>query len=103
LISLEAALGIEARGGAHYWAHELTKLGHIVNLIAVHYATPYRTRGKNGANDAEAICEAMSRPKTRFVATKSEEQQLILMVHRARALVVANRTAHVNQVSRRGA
>jgi transposase len=66
--------------------------------MAMHYVKPYRTRGKNDANDAEAICEAMSRPKTRFVAIKSEEQQSILMVHRARALVVADRTAQVNQI-----
>jgi transposase len=91
-------IGIEACGSAHYWARELTKLGHTVKLIAPHYVISYRTRGKNDANDAEAICEAMSRPKTRFVATKSEEQQSVLMVHRARALVVANRTAQVNQI-----
>jgi transposase len=91
-------VGIEACGGAHYWARALTKLGHTVKLIAAHYVTPYRTRGKNDANDAEAICEAMSRPKTRFVAAKSEEQQSILMLHRARALVVTNRTAQMNQI-----
>jgi transposase len=91
-------IGIEACGGAHYWSRELTKLGHTVKLIAPHYVIPYRTRGKNDANDAEAICEAMSRPKTRFVATKSEEQQSILMIHRARALVVTSRTALVNQM-----
>jgi transposase len=62
-------IGIEACGSAHYWGRELTKLGHTVKLIATHYVIPYRTtRGKNDANDAEAICEAMGRPKTRFVA-----------------------------------
>lgn len=91
-------IGIEACGGAHYWSRELAKLGHTVKLMAPHYVIPYRTRGKNDANDTEAICEAMSRPKTRFVATKSEEQQSILMVHRARALVVSSRTALVNQM-----
>lgn len=91
-------IGIEACGGAHYWGRALVRLGHTVKLIAPHYVIPYRTRGKNDANDAEAICEAMSRPKTRFVATKSEEQQLIVMIHRARALVVANRTALVHQM-----
>jgi transposase len=91
-------IGIEACGGAHYWARELTKLGHTVKLMAMHYVMPYRTRGKNDANDAEAICEAVGRPKTRFVATKSEEQQSTLFVHRARSLVVANRTAQVNQI-----
>ncbi len=91
-------IGIEACGGAHHWSRELTKLGHTVKLMAPHCVVPYRTRGKNDANDAEAICEAMSRPKTRFVATKSVEQQSVLMVHRARALVMSSRTALVNQV-----
>jgi len=59
---------------------------------------PYRKRGKNDANDAEAICEAVGRPNMHFVAIKSEEQQSVLMVHRARTLVVANRTAQVNQL-----
>jgi transposase len=61
-------IGIEACGGSHYWARKLTGFGHTVKLIAPHYVIPYRTRGKNDANDAEAICEAMSRPKSRFVA-----------------------------------
>jgi transposase len=91
-------IGIEACGSAHYWSRELTKLGHTVKLIAPHFVRPYRTRGKNDANDAEAICEAISRPKMRFVATKTQEQQTVLMVHRARSLVVANRTAQVNQI-----
>ena len=91
-------VGIEACGGAHYWGRELTKLGHTVKLIAAHFVTPYRTRGKNDANDAEAICEAVGRPKMRFVAVKSQEQQSVLMVHRARELALANRTAQVNQI-----
>jgi transposase len=91
-------IGIEACGGAHYWARELTKLGHTVRLIATHFVTPYRTGGKNDANNAEAICEAISRPKTHFVAVKSEEQQAVLMVHRAREMAMANRTAQVNQI-----
>jgi transposase len=91
-------IGIEACGSSHYWARELSKLGHTVKIMAPHYVKPYRTGGKNDANDAEAICEAMSRPKTRFVAIKSEEQQAVLMVHRARKLVIANRTAQVNQI-----
>ena len=85
-------IGIEACGGAHYWARELTKLGHTVKLMAAQFVIPYRKRGKNDANDAEAICEAVGRPNMRFVAIKSEEQQAVLMVHRARTLVVANRT-----------
>lgn len=91
-------IGIEACGGAHYWARELTKLGHTVKLMAAQYVAAYRKRGKNDANDAEAICEAVGRPNMRFVAVKSEEQQAVLMVHRARTLMMANRTAQVNQV-----
>jgi transposase len=91
-------IGIEACGSAHYWARELSKLGHTVKLMATQYVAAYRKRGKNDANDAEAICEAVGRPNMRFVATKSEEQQAVLMVHRARTLAVANRTAQVNQI-----
>jgi transposase len=91
-------IGIEACGSAHYWARELTKLGHTVKLMATQYVMAYRKRGKNDVNDAEAICEAVGRPNMRFVAIKSEEQQAVLMVHRARALTMANRTARVNQI-----
>lgn len=91
-------IGIEACGGAHYWGRELTKLGHTVKLMAAQFVVPYRKRGKNDANDAEAICEAVGRPNMHFVAIKTEEQQAVLMVHRARTLVVANRTAQVNQI-----
>ena len=91
-------IGIEACGSAHYLCRELTKLGHTVKLMAAQFVVPYRKRGKNDANDAEAICEAVGRPNMRFVAIKSEEQQSVLMVHRARTLVVANRTAQVNQI-----
>ena len=91
-------IGIEACGSAHYWGRELTKLGHTVKLMAAQFVIPYRQRSKNDANDAEAICEAVGRPKMHFVAIKSEEQQSVLMVHRARTLVVANRTAQVNQI-----
>jgi transposase len=91
-------IGIEACGGAHYWARELSKLGHTVKLMAAQYVAAYRKRGKNDANDAEAICEAVGRPNMRFVAIRSEEQQAVLMVHRARTLVMANRTAQVNQI-----
>lgn len=91
-------IGIEACGSAHYWGRELTKLGHTVKLMATQFVAAYRKRGKNDANDAEAICEAVGRPNMRFVAIKSREQQSVLMVHRARTLVVANRTAQVNQI-----
>ena len=91
-------IGIEACGGAHYWGRELRKLGHSVKLMAAQFVIPYRQRGKNDANDAEAICEAAGRANMHCVAIKSEEQQSVLMVHRARTLVVANRTAQVNQI-----
>ena len=68
-VQLPACLiGIEACGSAHYWARELTKLGHTVKLIATQFVIPYRKRGKNDANDAEAICEAVGQPNMRFVA-----------------------------------
>src|SRR3984957_8376788 len=89
---------MEQCGDAHYWARELDKLGHTVKLMAAQFVIPYRKRGKNDANDAEAICETVGRPNMRFVVIKSQEQQSILMVHRARTLVVANRTAQVNQI-----
>jgi len=91
-------IGMEACAGAHYWARELGKLGHTVKLMGAQFIIPYRKRGKNDANDAEAICEAVGRPNMHFVAVKTEEQQAVLMVHRARSLVVANRTAQVNQI-----
>jgi transposase len=91
-------IGIEACGSAHYWARELSKLGHTVKLMAAQYVKAYHERGKNDVNDAEAICEAVGRPNMRFVAIKSEEQQSVLMVHRARTLTVAGRTAQVNQI-----
>jgi transposase len=88
-------VGIEACASSHHWGRELTKFGHTVRLMAAQFVVPYRKRDKN---DAEAICEAVGRPNMRFVAIKSEEQQSVLMVHRARTLVVANRTAQVNQI-----
>src|SRR5450759_354660 len=91
-------IGWRRAGDAHYWARELSKLGHTVKLMAAQFVIPYRKRGKNDANDAEAICEAVGRPNMHFVAVKTEEQQAVLMVHRARSLVMANRTAQVNQI-----
>jgi len=73
-------VGMEACGGTHYWARELTRLGHTAKLIAPQYVKPYVKRGKNDAADAEAICEAMSRPTMRFVAIKAAEQQATLML-----------------------
>jgi transposase len=91
-------IGIEACAGSHHWARELAKVGHDVRLMAAQFVTPYRTGGKNDANDAQAICEAVGRPHMRFVPVKSEEAQAVLAVHRARALTVSERTALVNQV-----
>lgn len=91
-------IGMEACGSAHYWARELGRLGHTVRLMAAQFVKPYRKSGKNDAHDAEAICEAVGRPTMRFVSVKSEEQQAVLMLHRVRTLVVAQRTAQVNQI-----
>ena len=91
-------IGIEACGGAHCWARELTKLGHTVKLMTPQYVAPYRRGGKNDANDAEAICEAVARPNMRFVAVKSESQQAVLVMHRMRDQLVHERTALMNQI-----
>jgi len=91
-------VGIESCGGSHYWSRELTKLGHDVKLISVKNVIPYRRKLKNDANDAEAICEAISRPRMGFVASKSESQQAVLMAHRVRTKSVANRTSLINQL-----
>jgi transposase len=90
-------VGMEACGSAHYWARELTTLGHEVRLIAPQFVAPYRQNDKNDGNDAEAICEAVGRPHMRFVPIKTLTQQAVLTVHRARQLLVAERTALVNQ------
>jgi transposase len=91
-------IGMEACGSAHYWARELQKLGHDVRLMAVQLITPYRTKQKNDRNDAEAMCEAVSRPQMRFVPIKTVEQQAVLTVPRARELLVSERTAVANQI-----
>ncbi|HAS8565736.1 TPA: transposase, partial [Vibrio vulnificus] len=77
-------IGMEACSGAHHWARELLKLGHHPKIMASKFVIPYRQNEKNDANDAEAICEAVSRPKTRFVSIKSDEQQAVLCLHRIR-------------------
>src|SRR5579862_7214297 len=85
-------VGIEASGGAHHWARKLTELGHTVRLIAPQYVKPYVKRGKNDAADAEAICEAVTRPTMRFVAIKSREQQSAMILHRVRLVLCRQRT-----------
>lgn len=91
-------VGMEACASAHYWARELIKRGHTVRLIAPQFVKPYVKSQKNDANDAEAICEAVSRPNMRFVAVKTVEQQDIQSVHRIRSELVKQRTAKVNQI-----
>lgn len=91
-------VGMEACSGAQHWARELRKLGHEPRIMAAEFVEPYRQGGKNDANDAAAICEAVSRPKMRFVAVKSVEQQAVLAVHRMRLGVVEERTALANRV-----
>lgn len=66
-------IGMEACGSLHYWGRELSKLGHDVRLMAAQFVKPYVKNGKNDANDAEAICEAVSRPNMRFVPIKTVE------------------------------
>ncbi len=87
-----------AAGSAHYWAREIEKLGHQVRLIGPKFVKPYVKANKNDSADAEAICEAASRPSMRFVAVKSVEQQDVQAVHRVRQQLVEARTALANQV-----
>ena len=91
-------VGVEACGTSHYWARELGKLGHEVKLMPPIYVKPYVKRGKTDANDAQAICEAVTRPTMRFVAIKSPEQQALLCQHRARALLIGQRTQICNTI-----
>ncbi|WP_341749377.1 IS110 family transposase [Candidatus Tisiphia endosymbiont of Sialis lutaria] len=91
-------VGMEACGGASYWARELTKLGHTVKLIAPQFVKPYVKTNKNDQADSEAICEAVARPNMRFVPIKTVEQQDILFIHRVRQRLVKNRTALANEI-----
>ena len=91
-------IGMEACGSAHYWARKLQALGHSVQLIAPQYVKPFVKRNKNDAADAEAICEAASRPNMPAVPIKNASQQAILSVHRARQGFVKARTAQANQI-----
>jgi len=91
-------IGMEACGTSHFWARELIKLGHQVRLMPPAYVKPYVKRGKTDAADAEAICEAVTRPTMRFVAVKSPEQQAALSMHRTRDLLVKQRTQLVNMI-----
>ncbi|MBZ0218694.1 MAG: IS110 family transposase, partial [Fimbriimonadaceae bacterium] len=89
-------VGLEACASAHYWARELQVLGHEVRLIPPQYVKPFVKTNKNDASDAEAICEAVIRPTMRFAPIKSAEQQSVLMLHRARELLVRQKTMLIN-------
>ncbi|MGZ5091358.1 MAG: IS110 family RNA-guided transposase [Burkholderiales bacterium] len=97
--NLETCLiGMEACAGAHYWARKLAEFGHTVRLMAPQFVKPYVKTNKNDRNDAEAICEAVSRPNMRFVPVKTAEMQAVLALHRARQGLVKARTAQSNQI-----
>ena len=91
-------VGMEACASSHHWSRELQVLGHTVRLMPPAYVKPYVNRQKNDATDTEAICEAVTRPNMRFVATKTPEQQSCLMLHRARHLFIRQRTAVINAI-----
>lgn len=94
-------IGMEACSGVHHWARQLLKLGHTPKLMAPKFVIPYRIQGKQGkndANDAAAICEAVTRPKMRFVPIKSEDAQAMLSVHRVRQGFIEDRTATINRI-----
>jgi transposase len=91
-------VGMEACASSHHWSRELQELGHTVRLMPPAYVKPYVKRQKNDATDAEAICEAVTRPNMRFVATKTPEQQSCLMLHRTRHLFVRQQTAVINAI-----
>jgi transposase len=103
LVKLLSALppclvAMEACGGAHYWARRMIEMGHTVKLMAPQFVKPYVKTNKNDARDAEAICEAVTRPNMRFVPVKDIEQQTVLALHRARQGFVVERTAQANQM-----
>lgn len=91
-------IGMEACSGAHYWAKRFQALGHEVRLMSPQFVKPYVKSNKNDDLDAEAICEAVTRPNMRFVPIKSDEQLELQQLHRGRSLAVAQRTALVNQL-----
>jgi len=91
-------IGMEACGSAHYWARELSAQGHDVRIMAPQFVKPYVKGNKTDANDAAAICEAVSRPSMRFVSIKSVDQQMAQAEHRVRARLVRARTALSNEI-----
>lgn len=94
----QCLIGMEACSGAHEWARRFQGFGHTVKLMAPQFVAPYRKSGKNDGNDAEAICEAVTRPSMRFVPVKSTEQQVQLCVHRVREGCIQERTAWLNRL-----
>ncbi len=97
-IDTDCEIGMEACSGAHHWARELQARGYAVKLISPQFVKPFVKSQKNDANDAEAICEAMSRPTMRYVSVKSVAQQDIQAMHRVRSSLIGQRTAKANQV-----
>ena len=97
-VAPDCEIGMEACGGAHHWARELQSRGYTVRLIPPQFVKPYVKSNKNDAHDAEAICEAMSRPHMRFVTVKSVAQQDIQAAHRIRSELIKQRTAKANQI-----
>jgi transposase len=91
-------IGMEACSGADHWARELTALGHEVRLMPAAYVKPYVKRGKTDRADAEAICEAVTRPTMRFVPVKSADQQAALLAHKARDFLIRQQTQTVNAI-----
>lgn len=91
-------VGMEACAGAHYWARELSRLGHTVRLMAPAYVKAYVRRNKNDAADAAAICEAVSRPSMRFVAVKTADQQAAAGIHKVREMLMKARTMQMNSL-----
>jgi transposase len=90
---------VEACSASHHWARELAALGHQVKMMPARYVKPYVQRGKNDALDAQAICEAVSRPTMRFAAIKTVGQQAVLTLHRSREILVKQETMLANLVN----
>ncbi len=89
-------VGMEACATSHHWGREIEALGHQVRLMPPRYVKPYVKRNKSDMADAEAICEAVTRPTMRFVEIKTPDQQSVLMLHRTRHLFVRQRTTLIN-------
>ena len=91
-------IGMEACGGSHYWSRCFRDFGHDVKMMSPQFVKPYVKGNKNDANDAQACCEAVTRPSMRFVPIKTIEQQDIQLLHRVRSRLISQRTALTNQI-----